>query len=162
GRQLLERRIRVLGAHPRERRLPGPGRPVEEHRMRLAGLDRGPQRRRRAEQVRLADELLQRARAHARGERQVRGGGRRAARRGFLLRRVEQASHAYSLTMGLAEELQDETAEVLAALIRFRTVNPPGHERVCQEWLAGYLSDAGLACDLYAAEPERPSLIARL
>jgi acetylornithine deacetylase/succinyl-diaminopimelate desuccinylase-like protein len=64
--------------------------------------------------------------------------------------------------MGLAEELQDETAEVLARLIRFRTVNPPGDERACAEWLAGYLEDAGLGCELYAAEPERPNLIATL
>ena len=41
--------------------------------------------------------------------------------------------------MGLAEELQDETAEVLSKLIRFKTVNPPGNERECLEWLAGYL-----------------------
>jgi acetylornithine deacetylase/succinyl-diaminopimelate desuccinylase-like protein len=64
--------------------------------------------------------------------------------------------------MGLADELQEETAEVLAKLIRFRTVNPPGGERACQEWLAGYLADAGLECELYAAEPERPNLVARL
>jgi acetylornithine deacetylase/succinyl-diaminopimelate desuccinylase-like protein len=64
--------------------------------------------------------------------------------------------------MGLAEELQDETAEVLARLIRFRTVNPPGDERACQEWLAGYLEDAGLRCELYAAVPERPNLVATL
>ncbi|WP_037408781.1 M20/M25/M40 family metallo-hydrolase [Candidatus Solirubrobacter pratensis] len=64
--------------------------------------------------------------------------------------------------MGLAEELQEETAEVLARLIRFRTVNPPGDERACQEWLAGYLEDAGLTCELHAAEPERPNLVARL
>jgi acetylornithine deacetylase/succinyl-diaminopimelate desuccinylase-like protein len=64
--------------------------------------------------------------------------------------------------MGLAEELQEETAEVLATLIRFRTVNPPGDERACQEWLAGYLEDAGLRCELYAADPGRPNLIARL
>jgi acetylornithine deacetylase/succinyl-diaminopimelate desuccinylase-like protein len=64
--------------------------------------------------------------------------------------------------MSLADELQDETAEVLARLIRFRTVNPPGDERECQEWLAGYLSDAGLECELLGAEPERPNLIATL
>jgi acetylornithine deacetylase/succinyl-diaminopimelate desuccinylase-like protein len=64
--------------------------------------------------------------------------------------------------MGLAEELQEETAEVLAKLIRFRTVNPPGDERACQEWLAGYLEDAGLTCELHAAEPSRPNLVARL
>ncbi len=68
----------------------------------------------------------------------------------------------YALTMGLAEELQDETAEVLATLIRFKTVNPPGGERACQEWLAGYLEDAGLTVELAGAEPERPNLVARL
>ena len=64
--------------------------------------------------------------------------------------------------MSLAEELQEETADVLARLIRFRTVNPPGDERECQEWLAGYLSDAGLECELLGAEPDRPNLVARL
>src|SRR5919202_1368586 len=64
--------------------------------------------------------------------------------------------------MSLADELQEETAEVLATLIRFRTVNPPGDERECQEWLAGYLEDAGLECELLGAEPERPNLVASL
>ena len=64
--------------------------------------------------------------------------------------------------MGLAEELQDETAEVLSKLIRFNTVNPPGNERECLEWLAGYLEDAGLKVELDGAEPERPSLVATL
>jgi acetylornithine deacetylase/succinyl-diaminopimelate desuccinylase-like protein len=63
--------------------------------------------------------------------------------------------------MGLAEELQDETADVLARLIRFKTVNPPGNERECLEWLASYLSDAGLEVELAGAEPERPNLVAR-
>src|SRR6478735_2935360 len=64
--------------------------------------------------------------------------------------------------MGLAEELQDETAEVLSTLIRFNTVNPPGNERECQEWLAGYLEDAGLKVELVGPEPERMSLVATL
>src|SRR4051794_28377693 len=59
------------------------------------------------------------------------------------------------------EDLQDETAEVLAKLIRFRTVNPPGNERECLEWLAGYLEDAGLEVELDGAEPERPNLVAK-
>jgi acetylornithine deacetylase/succinyl-diaminopimelate desuccinylase-like protein len=62
--------------------------------------------------------------------------------------------------MGLAEELQDETTEVLSKLIQFRTVNPPGNERECLQWLADYLSDAGLAVELDGAEPERPNLVA--
>jgi acetylornithine deacetylase/succinyl-diaminopimelate desuccinylase-like protein len=63
--------------------------------------------------------------------------------------------------MGLAEELQDETVEVLSKLIQFRTVNPPGNERECLEWLADYLSDAGLEVELDGAERERPNLVAK-
>ncbi len=59
-------------------------------------------------------------------------------------------------------DLQGETAEVLARLISFNTVNPPGNERAALEWLAGYLSDAGLECELHAGDPERPNLVARL
>src|SRR3954452_1708379 len=59
------------------------------------------------------------------------------------------------------EDLQDETAEVLSKLIRFKTVNPPGNERECLEWLASYLSDAGLEGELDGAVPERPNLIAQ-
>ena len=146
-RELLEGRVRVLGEHPGQRRLPGPRRAVEDHRVRLAGLDRRAQRARRAEQVRLADELLERPRAHPRGQRQILG--RRRARpaggsSGTSKRRPMAHSMRYPRSMGLAEELQDETAEVLSSLIRFNTVNPPGNERECQEWLAGYLEDAGL------------------
>jgi acetylornithine deacetylase/succinyl-diaminopimelate desuccinylase-like protein len=62
----------------------------------------------------------------------------------------------------MPDALQEETAEVLARLIRFRTVNPPGDERDCQEWLRGYLADAGLECELMGEEPDRPNLVARL
>jgi acetylornithine deacetylase/succinyl-diaminopimelate desuccinylase-like protein len=60
------------------------------------------------------------------------------------------------------DALQRETTEVLARLVRFRTVNPPGDERECQEWLASYLRDAGLEVELAGATPERPNLVARL
>jgi acetylornithine deacetylase/succinyl-diaminopimelate desuccinylase-like protein len=59
-------------------------------------------------------------------------------------------------------DLQEETAEVLARLLRFDTVNPPGRERALQEWLRGYLEEAGLEVELAGAEPERPNLVARL
>jgi acetylornithine deacetylase/succinyl-diaminopimelate desuccinylase-like protein len=64
--------------------------------------------------------------------------------------------------MGDLDALQRETTEVLAQLVRFRTVNPPGDERACQEWLAGYLRDAGLEVELAGASPERPNLVAGL
>jgi acetylornithine deacetylase/succinyl-diaminopimelate desuccinylase-like protein len=58
--------------------------------------------------------------------------------------------------------LEEETADVLARLIRFKTVNPPGDERECQEWLAAYLREAGLEVELMGAEAARPNLVARL
>ena len=59
-------------------------------------------------------------------------------------------------------DLQAETAEVLSQLIRFNTVNPPGDEREAAEWLAGYLTEAGLECELDGSAPERPNLVATL
>ena len=58
--------------------------------------------------------------------------------------------------------LQEETADVLGRLIRFNTVNPPGQERACQEYLRDYLTEAGFECELIGAEDERPNLVATL
>jgi acetylornithine deacetylase/succinyl-diaminopimelate desuccinylase-like protein len=55
-----------------------------------------------------------------------------------------------------------EAAELLASLLRFNTVNPPGNERAAQEYLAKHLGEAGFECELLGAEPERPNLVARL
>ncbi len=59
-------------------------------------------------------------------------------------------------------DLQQETAELLQRLIRFKTVNPPGAERECQEYLAGILRDAGFEVELLSRTEERPNLVARL
>jgi acetylornithine deacetylase/succinyl-diaminopimelate desuccinylase-like protein len=58
--------------------------------------------------------------------------------------------------------LRDEAVSLLRRLIRFNTVNPPGNEREAQEFLKRHLEDAGLACELVGATPERPNLLARL
>jgi len=58
--------------------------------------------------------------------------------------------------------LQDEATDVLARLVRFRTVNPPGDERALQEWLRDYLAEAGFDVELAGAADERPNLVARL
>ncbi|MGH2911835.1 MAG: M20/M25/M40 family metallo-hydrolase [Solirubrobacteraceae bacterium] len=55
-----------------------------------------------------------------------------------------------------------DATELLQRLIRFDTVNPPGNERAAMEHLQGVLSGAGFECELLAAEPERPNLVARL
>jgi acetylornithine deacetylase/succinyl-diaminopimelate desuccinylase-like protein len=72
------------------------------------------------------------------------------------------AEPAFTTIITMDDALQEETAGVLARLVRFRTVNPPGEERACQEWLAGYLRDAGLEVELAGADPDRPNLVARL
>jgi acetylornithine deacetylase/succinyl-diaminopimelate desuccinylase-like protein len=56
----------------------------------------------------------------------------------------------------------EEAEQLLAALLRFNTVNPPGNERAAQQYLAEHLSAAGFECELLGAEPGRPNLIARL
>jgi acetylornithine deacetylase/succinyl-diaminopimelate desuccinylase-like protein len=62
----------------------------------------------------------------------------------------------------MSRDLQQRTVELLQHLIRFDTVNPPGNERLAQEFLLGELTAAGFACELLGAEPARPNLIARL
>jgi acetylornithine deacetylase/succinyl-diaminopimelate desuccinylase-like protein len=61
-----------------------------------------------------------------------------------------------------AAELASEVQELLRALIRVNTVNPPGNERPASEYLAEHLTAAGFECELIGAQPERPNLIARL
>ncbi len=64
--------------------------------------------------------------------------------------------------MSAGEEPGAEAEQLLAALLRFNTVNPPGNERPAQEHLAAHLERAGFACELLGAEPGRPNLVARL
>jgi acetylornithine deacetylase/succinyl-diaminopimelate desuccinylase-like protein len=59
-------------------------------------------------------------------------------------------------------DLQAQAIHVLQRLIRFNTVNPPGNERPAQEYLAAYLEDAGLECELLGDSEDRPNLVARL
>ncbi len=61
-----------------------------------------------------------------------------------------------------ASRLGDEAVELLCELVQLNTVNPPGNERPAQELLAERLTEAGFECELLAAEPQRPNLVARL
>jgi acetylornithine deacetylase/succinyl-diaminopimelate desuccinylase-like protein len=58
--------------------------------------------------------------------------------------------------------LVDDATQLLQSLIRFDTVNPPGNERAAIEHLEQILTDVGFQCELLAAVPERPNLVARL
>ena len=55
-----------------------------------------------------------------------------------------------------------DPVELLRDLLRFDTTNPPGNERACVEHVRGLLSAAGVESELYARDPERPNLVARL
>ncbi|MEA2368689.1 MAG: hypothetical protein QOH38_1407, partial [Thermoleophilaceae bacterium] len=59
-------------------------------------------------------------------------------------------------------ELERRATELLQRLIRFNTVNPPGNEEEAQSYLRAMLEEAGFECELLAAVPGRPNLVARL
>jgi acetylornithine deacetylase/succinyl-diaminopimelate desuccinylase-like protein len=55
-----------------------------------------------------------------------------------------------------------QPVELLRRLIRFKTTNPPGNERDCIKYVEGLCADAGAETALFARDPERPNLVARL
>ena len=59
-------------------------------------------------------------------------------------------------------DLERSTTDLLSRLIRFNTVNPPGSEQACQEYLRELLQDAGFEVELLAAVEGRPNLVARM
>jgi acetylornithine deacetylase/succinyl-diaminopimelate desuccinylase-like protein len=59
-------------------------------------------------------------------------------------------------------DLQQETTDVLQALVRFNTVNPPGNERAAIEYLDDYARQAGFETEILAEDHDRPNLVATL
>src|SRR5579884_2282283 len=55
-----------------------------------------------------------------------------------------------------------QPAELLRALIRFDTTNPPGNEAACVAYIRDLLAAAGIESTILARDPSRPNLIARL
>ena len=47
-------------------------------------------------------------------------------------------------------------------LVQFRSLNPPGEEKACIEFLANMLSDAPIQVETFEFEPDCPSLIAKI
>ncbi len=58
--------------------------------------------------------------------------------------------------------LRDDAVELLRELIRLNTVNPPGNETLAAELLRDYLEPFGVECELYARDPARANLVARI
>ncbi len=59
-------------------------------------------------------------------------------------------------------ELRREATELLAALLRIDTSNPPGGETAVAEMLHAYLTENGVECSLEARDPARANLIGRI
>ena len=58
--------------------------------------------------------------------------------------------------------IRSEVTEVLRALIRIDTSNPPGNETPAATFLKSYLEGAGVECELVARDPKRANLVARI
>jgi acetylornithine deacetylase/succinyl-diaminopimelate desuccinylase-like protein len=58
--------------------------------------------------------------------------------------------------------IRSEVTEVLRALIRIDTSNPPGNETPAATFLKSYLEGAGVECELVARYPKRANLVARI
>ena len=94
-----KRRLVALDDDQGERGLAGAGRPEQDQRHRRVALDQPAQRRARAEQVLLADDLVQGARPHPGGQRRV---GSTGAGPGEALRLEQVISEAPDLRVARA------------------------------------------------------------
>jgi acetylornithine deacetylase/succinyl-diaminopimelate desuccinylase-like protein len=72
------------------------------------------------------------------------------------------ASRPRDTSLSATASLRDEAVELLQALIRLDTVNPPGNETLAAELLRDYLAENGVSCELYAKVPERANLVATI
>ena len=74
---------------------------------------------------------------------------------------------AFSATRLLAQQpdwakLTPEIMERFTGLLRIDTSNPPGNETKAATYLKEILEKEGIPCQLFALEPERANLVARL
>ncbi|MFC7072754.1 M20/M25/M40 family metallo-hydrolase [Halovenus rubra] len=60
----------------------------------------------------------------------------------------------------VSTDAHERPVELLQDLIRFETVNPPGNEKACIDWIGELLEAYGIDYATYARDPERPNLTA--
>lgn len=58
--------------------------------------------------------------------------------------------------------MPSDVVSLAQALIRFQSLNPPGDEKPCVEFVADHLEKLGFSVLRYEFAPGRPSLVARL
>ncbi len=60
------------------------------------------------------------------------------------------------------QQVEAETMQHFQALLRMDTSDPPGTEREAAEYLKQVLEKEGIPVEMFAIEPHRPNLVARL
>lgn len=65
-------------------------------------------------------------------------------------------------TVDSTAEIYRRPAALLQQLIRFDTTNPPGNEGPCVAYIRDLLAAAGIEAQIFARDPARPNLLARL
>ena len=66
------------------------------------------------------------------------------------------------IIMNDATSFNEHAVQLLQALIRFDTTNPPGNETACESYIQTLLAQAGIESTILSRSPERPNLVARL
>jgi acetylornithine deacetylase/succinyl-diaminopimelate desuccinylase-like protein len=61
-----------------------------------------------------------------------------------------------------ARALESETLQHFQALLRLDTSNPPGNESLAVEYLEGVLKKEGIPVQIFASDPKRANLVARI
>ena len=59
-------------------------------------------------------------------------------------------------------KLQDETLRHFQAIVRLDTQNPPGNEYLVTDYVKSVLEKEGIPVEIFASDPKRPNLVARL
>lgn len=59
-------------------------------------------------------------------------------------------------------QVESETLDHFQTLLRFDTSDPPGRERPAAEYVRDVMEQAGISVEVFALEPERPNVVARL
>jgi len=60
------------------------------------------------------------------------------------------------------DRLNSETLQHFQSLVRLDTQNPPGNEYLVTDYLKGVLENEGVPVQIFASDPKRPNLVARL
>ena len=59
-------------------------------------------------------------------------------------------------------KIEEETMRHFQAILRFDTSNPPGNEKLVVDYLKSVLDGEGIETKVFALDPQRPNLVARL